>query len=99
MAGARTSPPQWPKVHTADSKIARSRDGGESWEILQGGLPQHIHGNIEAMSMDTWDGLFSLFAATTDGDVFYSEDEGENWTTIAEALPPISKGNHYALLR
>ncbi len=99
MAGAGTPPPQWPKVHTADSKIARSRDGGESWEILQRGLPQHIHGNIEAMSMDTWDGLFSLFAATTDGDVFYSEDEGENWTTIAEALPPISKGNHYALLR
>jgi photosystem II stability/assembly factor-like uncharacterized protein len=94
-AGAITSPGSWRKTQTADARIARSRDGGRSWQVLERGLPEHIRGNIEAMSMNVWPGGFSLFAGTTDGRIFFSADEGESWATIAHGLPPVSKAGHY----
>ena len=94
-SGAISSPGTWRKTQTADSRIARSRDGGRSWQVLERGLPEHIHGNIEAMSMNVWPKGFSLFTGTTDGRIFFSDDEGENWSTIAQGLPPVSKGGHY----
>jgi photosystem II stability/assembly factor-like uncharacterized protein len=95
VAGAKTGPGTWRKLHTADARIARSRDGGRSWQVLERGLPEHIRGNIEAMSMNVWPGGFSLFAGTTDGRIFFSADEGESWATIAHGLPPVSKAGHY----
>jgi photosystem II stability/assembly factor-like uncharacterized protein len=99
MAGAVSSPGTWRQTHTADSRIARTRDGGQSWEILHEGLPEHIRGNMEALALEAWDGSMSLFGATTDGDVFLSEDEGDHWTKIAGGLPPISKTGHYRNLQ
>lgn len=98
-AGAITSPGEWRNTHTADARVARSRDGGRTWEVLGNGLPEHIRGNIEAMSMAVWPGGYALFAGTTDGEVFASEDEGESWETIATGLAPVSKGGHYRNLR
>jgi len=95
VAGAKTGPGTWRKLHTADARIARSRNGGKSWDILSGGLPEHIRGNIEGMAMDVWNGGFALFAGTTDGDVFYSDDEGEHWTTIIRGIGPVSKSHHH----
>ncbi len=99
MAGAICSPGEWRKTKDADSRIGRSRDGGRTWEYLDGGLPEHIHGNMEAMVMNSYPGGFALFAGTTDGDVYLGEDEGERWTTIASGLPPVSKAGHYRNLR
>ena len=98
-AGAICSPGQWRETHSADARIGRSRDGGRTWTYLEGGLPEYIRGNIEAMAMNVWPGGFALFAGTTDGDVFFSDDEGETWSTIAGGLPAISKGGHYHNLR
>ncbi len=83
----------------ANAAIARTRDAGRTWEYLAGGLPGHIRGNIEAMTMNLFPGGFELFAGTTDGDVFFSDNEGDTWTTIGESLPPLSKGGHYRPLR
>ena len=94
-AGSKTNPGTWITTHTADPRIARSRDGGQNWEILDGGLPTEIRGNIEAMSMDVWENGFALFAGTTDGEVFSSEDQGDHWKKIIEGLPPISKVGHF----
>jgi len=99
VAGSRTNPGQWRKIHAADSRIARSRDGGKSWEILGQGLPDLIRGNIEAMSMDFWNHGFDLFTGTTDGDIFYSDDGGDRWRKIVAGLPPISKVGHFRNLR
>lgn len=94
-SGAISSPGTWRNTKTADARVARSRDGGKSWEILSRGLPEHIRGNIEAITMDVSPQGFSLFAGTTDGFVFCSEDQGDSWSTIARGLPAVSKGGHY----
>jgi len=98
VAGARTGPGTWRKLHTADARVARSRDGGKTWDVLSGGLPDHIRANIEGMAMDAWSGGYALFAGTTDGDIFYSEDEGEHWTTIIKGIGPVSKSHHHVNL-
>jgi photosystem II stability/assembly factor-like uncharacterized protein len=98
-AGSAYSPGEWRTTKDADARIARSRDAGRTWEYLAGGLPSHLHGNVEAMTMDVFPGGFSLFAATTDGDVYFSDNEGDTWTTIAQGLPPISKSGHFRNLR
>ena len=95
VAGAKTGPGTWRKLHTADARIARSRDGGKSWDMLSGGLPDHIRANIEGMAMDVWNGGYAIFAGTTDGDVFYSDDEGERWQTIIKGIGPVSKSHHH----
>jgi hypothetical protein len=97
-AGANESPRGWYQTRDADLRVARSRDGGETWELVERGLPEHIHGNTEAMSMNVWPDGFALFVATSDGEVFYSDDEGESWSTIAQGLPGVSKGMHYRIL-
>ena len=99
MAGAISTPGTWRKTHTADSRIARSRDGGKNWQILHQGLPEHLRGNVEALAMEVSNGSAALFAGTTDGDVFYSEDEGEHWDKIVAKLPPICKWGHQRNLR
>jgi photosystem II stability/assembly factor-like uncharacterized protein len=99
MAGSACSPGDWRQTNDADAAIGRSRDAGRTWELLTRGLPAHIVGNFEAMTMAAWPGGYALFAATTDGDVFASEDEGATWATIASGLAPISKGDHYVPLR
>ncbi len=98
VAGAKTGPGTWRKLHTADARVARSRNGGKTWEIVGRGLPDHIRGNIEGMAMDVWNGGSALFAGTTDGDVFYSEDEGEHWQTIIQGIGPVSKSHHHVNL-
>ncbi len=95
VGGAKTGPGTWRTLHTADARIARSRDGGKSWDILSGGLPDHIRANIEGMAMDVWNGGYALFAGTTDGDVFYSDDEGEHWETIIRGIGAVSKSHHH----
>lgn len=98
-SGSIMDPGAWRKSHDADARIGRSRDGGRTWEYLEGGLPAHIRGNVEALSMHVWSGGFELAAGTTDGEVFYSEDGGNSWQTIASGLAPVSKGGHYRHLQ
>jgi photosystem II stability/assembly factor-like uncharacterized protein len=98
IAGAICGPGDWARAKTADARVARSRDGGAHWEYLDGGLPAHIHGNIEGFTLNVWPGGSALFAGTTDGDVFASEDEGDTWSTIARRIGAVSKGGHHRML-
>ena len=98
IAGGIDSPGHWRETHTANAAIAKSIDAGRTWRLLKEGLPDYLHDNVEAMTMYSWPGGYSIFAATTGGDVFLSEDEGEAWTQIASGLAPVSKVGHYRLL-
>jgi photosystem II stability/assembly factor-like uncharacterized protein len=94
MAGAISSPRDWLQRGTADPRIARSRDGGRTWQYLQGGLPDHFVGNIEGLTLNSWSGGSQLFAGTLDGDVFWSGDEGETWERIAQEMGVVGKIDH-----
>lgn len=98
IAAALHGPGAWMRTGTADSRIHRSDDGGRTWRRLRGGLPDRLDASIEAMCLHDWGASFSLFAATTAGEVFASDDGGEHWGRIASGLGAISKGGHYHLL-
>jgi hypothetical protein len=95
VAAAHHSPGSWRESHFAGSRISRSTDGGRTWEVLDGGLPDRMQANVEAMTLERTDGGCSIFAATTAGEVWASDDSGESWACIMEGLAPISKGGHY----
>ncbi len=90
-------PSQWYKLGKARGKIARSRDGGNTWQRLLGGLPNGQRALFSALTVEAWPGGSSLYAVDTDGQVFESLDEGDSWTIIAE-VPPVSKGEFYRAL-
>jgi photosystem II stability/assembly factor-like uncharacterized protein len=98
VAAAKDSPGAWRTTHFAGSRVARSRDGGQSWEILTNGLPDRMQGNVEAMCLEAVGDGCSLFAATTAGEVWASEDSGDSWYVAASDLAPISKAGHYVQL-
>jgi hypothetical protein len=98
-ATARAAPQRdaSPDQSTADPGEDR-RFFGHGIRYLEGGLPAHIHGNIERLVQNLWPGGATLVADTTDGDVFLTEDEGETWSTIASRIGAVSKGGHYLAL-
>ena len=98
LAGARWHPGHWRTKPDADGGIVRSRDGGRTWEELKRGLPDHLYGDYEALCMNVYDGGYTLFVGSTDGDVYASDDDGDTWTRIAERVGAISKGGHYERL-
>jgi photosystem II stability/assembly factor-like uncharacterized protein len=68
--------------------VARTRDGGDSWEQLREGLPQeHAHDVIYRHALGN-QGDSLAFGSTT-GNLYVSEDRGDSWRTVANNLPPI----------
>jgi len=93
-AGGGDPPNIWRETGTAHSAIVTSRDNGESWTQILGGLPEELAGNIEAVTMAQWPGGYGFFAGTTDGDIFASVDRGDTWRCIAGGLAAVSKCVH-----
>ena len=71
--------------------VWRTRDAGESWQLLGRGLPErdaHLGVLRSAMAIDRHD-VPGLYLGTSTGQLFASADEGESWSEIASYLPPI----------
>ncbi|HVC55297.1 MAG TPA: hypothetical protein VND95_05045 [Stellaceae bacterium] len=71
--------------------VARTRDGGASFEVLSRGLPQrHAYDLVlrHALAVDE-SGERLAFGSTTGG-LWLSEDGGESWTMPEARLPPIA---------
>lgn len=80
----RTSPDGKPAVYA-------TRDGGESWQRLDAGLPREQAWwtvKRQAMCADAHDPV-GLYFGTTSGELWASADEGASWTCIARHLPEI----------
>ena len=68
--------------------VARTEDGGQSWQQLREGLPQenaydvvyrHALGNSDE----------TLAFGSTTGNLYISENRGDSWRVAANNLPPI----------
>ena len=94
VAGGEGWPPNWYRLGRSRAKIARSRDGGRTWERLLGGLPDGQRATYGGMALEAWDGGFAVYAADTDGQIYESSDGGDTWSVVAEAAP-VSKGEQY----
>jgi photosystem II stability/assembly factor-like uncharacterized protein len=95
MTAAHDAPGTWRTSHFAGARISRSKDGGQSWEILKNGLPDRLQASIEAFCLEEARGSTAIYAATTAGEIFCSENLGDSWNRIVTGLAPISKGGHY----
>jgi photosystem II stability/assembly factor-like uncharacterized protein len=72
-------------------RVYRSRTGGNEWEELTNGLPQHdCYVNVlrDAMSVDSLDSC-GVYFGTTGGQVYGSTDAGDNWAPIVRDLPAV----------
>lgn len=72
-------------------RVARSRTGGNEWELLGTGLPErdcYVNVLRDAMAVDTLESC-GIYFGTTGGAVYVSPDGGDHWQAIAEHLPPV----------
>ncbi len=70
--------------------VARTRDGGRSFDVLTRGLPQEHAYDLtfrHALDVDA-SGDVLAFGSTT-GSLWASEDGGDRWTHVSGHLPPI----------
>jgi hypothetical protein len=81
------------KRFAVDAKVAvaRTRDGGASFDVLTRGLPQrHAYDLVwrHALAIDG-SGERLAFGSTTGG-LWISEDAGESWSAPEARLPPVA---------
>lgn len=68
--------------------VARTTDGGQSWQTFRNGLPQdNAYDIVLRHSLDI-SGDCLCFGSST-GNVYLSEDRGENWQCLGNNFPPI----------
>jgi photosystem II stability/assembly factor-like uncharacterized protein len=68
--------------------VARTEDGGASWQPLRRGLPQQNAYDVVYRHALSVSGECVAFGSTT-GNLYVSEDRGDHWTVVANNLPPI----------
>ena len=91
------SPRSWLDRRYAGGAVAKSTDGGETWRLIRGGLPERLHGAVEAMCQVEFPGGAEYFMGTTDGEIWHGQHEGETWELIATGMP-VSKCIHQEML-
>lgn len=70
--------------------VARTRDGGESFEVLRNGLPQeHAYDLTFRHALDVDETGDRLAFGTTTGAVWVSENGGDRWECVSAHLPPV----------
>jgi photosystem II stability/assembly factor-like uncharacterized protein len=75
---------------SGDVVVSRTRDGGQTFEVLRKGLPQaHAYDIVyrHALAIDET-GERLAFGSTTGG-LWVTEDQGESWTAVSHHLPPV----------
>ncbi len=70
--------------------VTRTRDGGQSFELLRQGLPQqHCYDLIYRHGLAVGADGQSLLMGSTTGSLWASGDGGDSWQTVSNHLPPI----------
>lgn len=70
--------------------VTRTRDGGESFDILSEGLPQkHAYDIVFRHALDIDATGNRLVMGSSTGSLWISENGGDSWETVSTHLPPI----------
>jgi hypothetical protein len=70
--------------------VARTRDGGETFDVLRRGLPQrHAYDLVYRHGLDIDSQGATLAFGSTTGNLWISEDQGDSWRQLSANLPPI----------
>lgn len=70
--------------------VTRTRDGGQSFETLQRGLPQrHCYDIVFRHGMDVDESGDQLVIGSSTGGLWISENGGDDWTCLSTNLPQI----------
>ncbi len=70
--------------------VARTRDGGKSFDVLGNGLPQrHAYDLVYRHAFDIDASGDALAMGSTTGGLWVTEDGGDSWSCISSQLPPI----------
>ncbi len=70
--------------------VARTRNGGKSFEVLSRGLPQeHAYDLVYRHGLALDDSGDRLAIGSTTGGLWVSEDQGDSWTCVSTQLPPV----------
>jgi photosystem II stability/assembly factor-like uncharacterized protein len=69
--------------------VSRTRDGGETFEVFDRGLPSPSFDLIYRHALDIDDTGQVLAMGSTTGGLWLSDDGGESWRTLSAHLPPI----------
>ena len=70
--------------------VARTRDGGESFEVLREGLPQeHAYDLVFRHALDVAADGERLALGSTTGNLWTSANQGDSWELMSAHLPPI----------
>lgn len=70
--------------------VARTKDGGRSFEMLREGLPQkHSYDLIYRHGLDVDESGQCLAMGSTTGGLWISESAGDEWDCVSTTLPPI----------
>ena len=78
--------------YPADGRVvvARTRDGGESFDVLTEGLPQeHAYDLVYRHGLDIDPAGETLAMGSTTGGLWLSEDGGDSWSAARARLPPV----------
>ena len=68
--------------------VARTSDGGQTWQSFRAGLPQqNAYDIVLRHSLDVSDDCL-CFGSTT-GNIYLSEDRGETWQSLGNNFPPV----------
>jgi hypothetical protein len=71
--------------------VTRTRDGGESFEVLDRGLPEGLaYDLVYRHGLDCSADGERLAMGSTTGSLWVSEDQGDSWQHISAHLPPIA---------
>ncbi|GAC1393688.1 MAG: exo-alpha-sialidase [Polyangiales bacterium] len=70
--------------------VARTRDGGGSWQSLTKGLPQeHAYDLVFRHALDVDPTGERLAFGSTTGSLWVTDDGGDGWSCVSSHLPPI----------
>ncbi len=89
----------WTLIDGSDEGgLFRSTDGGDTWERLEGGLPDGVLGRIGVSASPARRGrLWTIItAADGRGGIFRSEDHGDSWKKVSDEPELLTRGWYYS---